>query len=89
VELKLGFRYVRSFGIFDLGAKLAGSYRYNRDFIGNEANFHLGVELALWPGNSERSTLPASWAQCPSRVGPRRIGTRAACRYRLGSATVQ
>jgi hypothetical protein len=47
------------------------------------------VELALWPGNSERSTLPASWAQCPSRVGPRRIGTRAACRYRLGSATVQ
>jgi hypothetical protein len=49
VELTLGFRHVRSFGVLDLGVKLAGSYRYNRDFIGNEANVHLGVELTLWP----------------------------------------
>ena len=56
VELTLGLRHVRSLGMLDLGLNLAGSYRYNRDFIGNEANVHLGVEVTLWPARQGRRT---------------------------------
>jgi hypothetical protein len=35
--------------MLDLGVKLAGSLRYNRDFIRNEGNAYLGLELTLWP----------------------------------------
>jgi hypothetical protein len=50
VELTLGFRYGRSFGMLDLGVKLAGSVRYHRDFShGTEYNANLGLEVTLWP----------------------------------------
>ncbi len=49
VELTLGFRYARSLGMLDLGVNLAGSLRYNRDFIETERNVHLAVEVTFWP----------------------------------------
>jgi hypothetical protein len=55
VELTAGLRYVRSFGPVDLGVDLAFSHRHNRDFIRDENNVHLGVEVVLWP---PRERLP-------------------------------
>jgi hypothetical protein len=58
VELTLGFRYVRSFGMLDLGVNLAASRRYNRDFIRNEGNAHLGVELTFWGPSQKMRGAP-------------------------------
>jgi hypothetical protein len=49
VEITAGLRYVRSFGVLDLGAEFALTHRYNRDLIRDETNGYLRVELTLWP----------------------------------------
>ena len=40
---------MRSLGIPDLGVNLAASLRHGRDFVRNEGNAHIGVELTPWP----------------------------------------
>jgi hypothetical protein len=57
VALTAGLRHLRNLGPVELGADLAFTYRWDRDFLGNESNVRLLVDLAFPAPAVDRRTI--------------------------------